>query len=150
MKSFLKEFKEFISKGNVIDLAVGVIIGGAFQKIVNSLVEDIITPLINMVAHVESVDKLAVKIGSATLAYGKFIEAILSFLIMAFVIFLIIKGMNSLSQTAGKMMPGEQKEETESEPTTKECPYCFSTIPYQAVRCPKCTSILKEGIKFEE
>ncbi len=144
MKSFFKEFKEFISRGNVIDLAVGVIIGGAFQKIVTSLVEDIITPLINMVANVESVEKLSVKIGSATLNYGHFIEAIISFLIMAFVIFMIIKGMNHLSQTAQKIKPGEKVEEGE-EPTTKECPYCLSEIPYLAVRCPKCTSILKEG-----
>jgi large conductance mechanosensitive channel len=135
MKSFMKEFKEFISRGNVMDMAVGIIIGSAFTAIVTSLVEDIINPILGIFGGM-NFDKLTITlIGDATLNYGKFISAIINFLIMAFVIFMIVKAMNKASAAL-------QKDEEEAAPTTKECPYCKSEIAIEATRCPHCTSKL--------
>ena len=134
-KGFFAEFKKFIMRGNVIDLAVGVIIGGAFQAIVISLVDDIVTPLLGIILGKVDFSSLAVKIGQATINYGKFITAIINFFIMALVIFAIIKVINDVSERLRK-----KPEEEEPAPTTKVCPYCKSEIDIEAVKCPHCTS----------
>lgn len=153
MKKFAGEFKEFISKGNVIDLAVGVIIGGAFSGIVTSLVENIITPVISLltgrVAFADLFYALdggdyktleeAQAVGAATINYGLFIQAVIDFLIIAFVIFLLVKGINKI-RNAGK----KEEAPAEEAPTTKKCPYCTSEISIEATRCPHCTSQLAE------
>lgn len=138
MKKFLKEFKEFALRGNVMDLAVGVIIGAAFQKIVNSLVTDIITPLIGLFAK-QDFNNLALNIFGVDIRYGAFITNVLNFVIMAFIVFVIVKGMNAISSL------GRKKEETNKEPDTKICPYCFSEIDVKALRCPHCTSVLDDA-----
>ena len=136
MSKFLSEFKEFALRGNVLDLAVGVIIGGAFQGVVNTLVQDIISPIIGLFAN-QDFSNLVITIGGVQVKYGSFITALINFIIMAFVIFLIVKGMNKLA-SLGKH---EEVAATE-EPTTKVCPYCCSEIPISATRCPNCTSEL--------
>lgn len=136
MKKFFAEFKEFIMRGNVLDLAVGVIIGAAFQSIVTSLTDDIISPILGIFGGMDFSD-MAFKINGATIAYGKFITAIINFLIMAFIIFLIVKLVN-------KVMSIGKKPEAEKLPTTKKCPYCFSEIDINATKCPHCTSDIPE------
>ena len=144
----LKEFKEFAMKGNVMDLAVGVIIGGAFQKIISSLVDDIIMPAISMITGKIDYSDLAFTVGEVSIKYGAFITAILDFLIIAFVIFLMVRYMNRLrdggSKFKKKLKKGEKAEEVAPEPTTKVCPHCLSEINIKATRCPHCTSELKE------
>lgn len=151
MRKFFKEFKEFISRGNVLDLAVGVIIGGAFKDIVNSLVNDIISPIIGLVFKADFKD-LVIKVKDAVLdevtgevitpeisiKYGSFITGVINFLIMAFIVFLIVKAVNAV------MSLGKKKEEPAPEPapTTKKCPYCCTEIAIEATRCPHCTSQL--------
>ena len=130
MKKFFGEFKEFVMRGNVLDLAVGVIIGAAFGAIVTSLTDDIISPLIGSLVKM-NFDQLSVNINGATLAYGKFITAIINFLIMALIIFLIVKAVN-------KVMSIGKKEE-EEEPTTKKCPHCCEEVNINATKCPHCT-----------
>lgn len=139
MKKFFQEFKEFISKGNVMDLAVGVIIGGAFSGIVTSLTENIINPLINCIGGAEIQGKIHL-IGDNYIDYGAFISAIINFIIMAFIIFCIVKGVNKA------MSMGRKKEEPaeETAPTTKICPFCKSEIPVDAVKCCHCTSDIPE------
>lgn len=146
----LKEFKEFISKGSVMDLAIGVIIGGAFSKIVSSLVDDIIMPLVGLLLGGADISNYFITLdggkyatlaeaqeaGAATLNYGVFLNRIIDFLIIAFVLFLIIKSIN-------KARALTKKPEAEAAPTTKVCPYCKSTIDINATRCPNCTSELK-------
>ena len=127
----LKEFKAFVMRGNVMDLAVGVIIGGAFGKIVASLVGDILMPLVGLVLGGVSFADLAITIGKAQVKYGAFIQAVIDFAIIAFVIFLIVKAANSMKKPAPAAAP-----------TTKECKYCLSAIPLKATRCPNCTSQL--------
>ena len=137
MKKFFKEFKEFISRGNVMDMAVGVIIGGAFTGIVSSLVEDIINPLLGLFGGM-NFDRLQWNIlGDVTLNYGKFITAVINFLIMALVIFVIVRIMNKTSQRISAKKEAEQ-------PKTKKCPFCKSEIDIEAVRCPHCTSVSEE------
>ena len=137
MKKFLEEFKGFALRGNVLDLAVGVIIGAAFQAIVNSLVGDIVSPLIGLIAGNDFSDlQVLVGQGQVAVKYGAFITAVINFIIMAFVIFVLVKGINKLGGI------GKKKEEAES--TTKECPYCCAEIPVKASRCPQCTSQLQE------
>lgn len=133
----VSEFKTFIMRGSVIDLAVGVIIGGAFQAIVNSLVEDVLTPILGIVLGKIDFSALSVQVGEATLFYGKFITAIINFIIMAFVIFLIVKAINTVSEKAAAH---KKKDEPEAAPTTKKCPFCKSEIDIEAVKCPHCTS----------
>ena len=138
MKKFLDEFKQFISRGNVMDMAVGIIIGGAFTGIVSSLVEDIINPLLGLFGGM-NFDQYALQLtGDVTLNYGKFITAIINFLIMALVIFLLIKVMNKATSLVAK------KEEETVAPTTKKCTFCKSEIDIEATRCPHCTSVLEE------
>ena len=157
-----KEFKEFALKGNIIDLAVGVIIGGAFQKIVNSLVNDIIMPTIAIFTGKVDYTELAITIGESSIKYGSFITAVINFLIIALSIFLMIKYVNKLNSKLEKMKEEELKklenkgifkrrktdivpEETEKEePTTKVCPYCYTEIHIKATKCPHCISELEE------
>lgn len=148
-KGFANEFREFIMRGNVMDLAVGVIIGGAFQAIISSLVNDIIMPVISLITGgidfsnwFISLDgsnyatlAAAQEAGAATLNYGTFITAIINFLLMALVIFCIVKSLNKLSDRI-------KKEEEEEAPTTKICPKCKSEINIEATKCPCCTSDL--------
>ena len=150
-KGFIAEFKEFIARGNVMDLAVGVIIGGAFNAIVTSLSNDVIMPAIQLLIGTVSGSKFnnpetgepdfemmtkALNVG--TIKFGAFIAAIINFLIMALIIFIIVKAVNKM------MTVGKKKEEPKEEaPTTKECPFCLSEIPIKATRCPHCTSQLE-------
>ena len=131
----LKEFKEFVMRGNVLDLAVGVIIGGAFGKIVGSLVNDILMPLVGSVLGGVSFSERVSMVNGVELHWGLFIQTVIDFLIVAFVIFTIIKAAN-----AAKKAPAPAPT---AEPTTKECPHCFSSISIKATRCPNCTSELK-------
>ena len=134
MKKFLEEFKAFALKGNVMDLAVGVILGGAFQAIVTSLVGDIITPIIGIFASTDFSNLIAT-INGSEVKYGAFITAIINFIIMAFIIFCIVKALNKLAE--------RKKKEEANEPTEKTCPFCQSTISIKATRCPHCTSALE-------
>ena len=139
-KGLVAEFKEFIMRGNVIDLAVGVIIGGAFQAIVSSLVDDIIMPVISLFTKGLDFSKLAIQINAeTTLNYGNFISAVINFLIMALVIFLMVKAINKV-HTIGK----KEEPAVEEAPTTKVCPFCKSEISIEATRCPHCTSEITE------
>lgn len=134
-KGFFGEFKAFISKGNVMDMAVGIIIGGAFTSIVKSLVKDIISPLLGLVGGM-NFDQFSLKFAGITLAYGKFLTATINFLLMAFVLFLIVKAFNKASSIV-------KKDEAEKEAAeTKTCPFCKSEINIEATRCPMCTSEL--------
>lgn len=142
MKKFMEEFKAFISRGNVMDMAVGIIIGGAFTSIVSSLVEDIINPILGIFGGM-NFDKLSITLlGEATLNYGKFITAVINFLIMALIVFVIMKTMNGIGEKLKK-----KEEEAPAEPTTKKCPFCKSEIAIDATRCPHCTSVLEEVSK---
>ena len=138
-KGFLQEFKEFVSRGNVMDLAVGVIIGGAFQAIVTSLIDDLINPILGFILGGLDFSAYMITLGGGadapTLKYGSFISAVLNFLIMAFVIFCLVKAMNKLAE---RTMP--KKEEEPAAPVTKTCPYCKSEIPIDATKCAHCTS----------
>jgi large conductance mechanosensitive channel len=131
-----KEFKEFAMRGSVLDMAVGIIIGGAFGTIVSSLVSDVLMPPIGMLLGKVDFSSLAIHLSDKVgIGYGKFINATISFLIVAFSLFLIIRAMNRL-QKKSKAAPAE--------PTTKDCPFCATAVPIKAVRCPHCTSDLKK------
>lgn len=136
MKQFLKEFKEFALRGNVVDLAVGVIIGGAFQAIVSSLTSDVISPFIGLFASTDF-SNLVLTINGVDIRYGSFITAVINFIIMAFIIFMFMKILNKLTGF-------DKKDEKVVEPMTKECPYCFSEIHMKATRCPHCTGEIGE------
>ena len=133
-KKMLKEFKEFVMRGNVLDLAVAVIIGGAFGKIIGSLVNDILMPLIGLLMGGIDFAALSITVGDAVVTYGAFIQAIVDFLVIAFVIFMIVKSANAAKK--------EEHAPAAEEPTTKECPYCFTEISIKATRCSNCTSEL--------
>lgn len=137
MKKFFGEFKEFALRGNVMDLAVGVIIGAAFQAIINSLVNDVISPLIGLIANTD-LSYMVATVGDVEIRYGAFITAVINFIIMALIIFFLVKGMNALAGMGKK-----KEEEKPAAPTTKVCPYCKSEIAIDATRCPHCTSELK-------
>lgn len=162
--SLLKEFKEFASKGNVTDMAVGVVIGGAFQKIISSLVEDVITPTISIFTGKADFTELTWNINGAIIKYGNFLTAILDFLIIALSIFLALKVINTFNQRAELLAKGgldkitdakllkklnklKKNDEPVPEPTVKECPYCFSEINIKATRCPHCTAELEKLAK---
>lgn len=146
---FMSEFKTFVMRGNVVDLAVGVIIGAAFQAIINSLVNDVVMPVIGLITGGLDFSNLfipldgneyetlaaAQKAGAATLNYGNFIGAVFNFLIMAFVIFCLVKAINTLREKVEK-----KPEAAPAAPTTKKCPYCKSEIDIEATKCPNCTS----------
>ncbi len=174
----LKEFKEFAMKGNIMDLAIGVVIGGAFQKIVTSLVEDIIMPAISILTGKVDFSDMILTVGNANIKYGNFITTIVNFLIIAFSIFLVVRYLNKLNKIKelgdlaaeklekldktgsikkhrkDKKNKEEQKEQPEKveevKPETKVCPYCYSEIKYEATRCPHCTSVLEEVKEKEE
>ncbi len=129
----IKEFRNFVLRGNVLDLAVAVIIGAAFGKIVASLVTDIITPIIGLVMGGVDFSGLSTTVGDAVITWGLFVQAIIDFLVIAFVVFLIVKAANSLKKPAPVPTP---------ETTTKECSHCYSVISIKASRCPNCTSEL--------
>lgn len=131
----LKEFKEFVMRGNVLDLAVAVIIGGAFGKIIGSLVNDILMPLIGLFMGGVDFSKLAFTVGEAVVKWGAFVQTIVDFIVIALVIFLIIKAANKTRKKEQPVPP--------SEPTSKDCPHCFTSIAIKATRCPNCTSELK-------
>ena len=143
-----KEFKEFISRGDVMDLAVGVIIGGAFKSIVDSLVNDIIMPIITMITGKVDLSGLSLQIGSAKLSYGNFISAIINFLIISIVIFLLVKSINKAEHLTTTLNKNNKSDETE--PTEKECQYCLSTIPYHATKCKYCGSTIEDDDKTNE
>lgn len=125
----LKEFKDFVMRGNVLDLAVGVIIGAAFGKIVGSLVNDILAPVIGLLFGRVDFSEQAIIVGETAVRWGAFLQSIIDFVIVAFVIFLIVKSANKM-----------KKAPPPADPTTKDCPHCFSVIPIRATRCPNCTS----------
>ena len=141
MKKFLEEFKSFALRGNVMDMAVGVIVGGAFTSIVTSLNQDILTPVLGIFGGTDF-SNLKVTLGSGenapVLCYGNFITAVINFLITAFVIFVLVKAINKIGD---KLI--RKEEEAPPEPTTKICPYCRSEIAKEATRCPHCTSNLE-------
>ncbi len=147
-----KEFREFALRGNVIDMAVGIIIGGAFNQVVNSLVNDVLMPPIGLLLLRADFSNLYINLsggayeslakareaGAATLNYGLFINTLINFLIVAFAVFLLVKGINTARRLAER-----RKEEALAAPSTKECPYCYTAIPIKAKRCPNCTSSLE-------
>lgn len=141
MKKFMKEFKEFISRGNVMDMAVGIIIGGAFTGIVTALVDNIINPLLQSIgasgAEGDFTSALVVTLNGQVINFGAFISAVINFLIMAFILFTMIKAVNT---AAARLTPKKEEEK----PVKKICPYCITEIHMNATRCPNCTS------KFEE
>ncbi len=136
MKKIIAEFKDFINRGSVVDMAIGIMIGAAFKSIVDSLVNDIISPIIGIFAS-KDFSALAIKFLGVELKYGAFLMAILNFFIIAMVLFLIVKMMNNI-QKLGK----KKEEEVPAAPTTKICPHCCSEIAIEATRCPHCTSEL--------
>lgn len=141
---FFEEFKKFILRGNVMDMAVGVIVGGAFTAIVTSLNADILTPILGLFGGTDF-SYLYVTLGSGenapVLHYGNFITAIINFLITALVIFILLKVINRITERLSAMTGNEEEAPV---PTTKKCPYCCSEIDIKATRCPHCTSILEE------
>ena len=148
-----KEFKEFAMKGNVVDLAIGVVIGGAFGKIVTSLVNDIIMPIVGRLVGKVDFSNLYINLsgqqfnslqeaqaaGAATINYGLFLNNLINFLIIAFSIFIVIKQINKLKDFTMK------KEDAQAEAAEKDCPYCYTKIDIKATRCPNCTSVLEES-----
>jgi large conductance mechanosensitive channel len=153
MKILISEFKDFISRGNVIDLAIGVIIGGAFSTIVKSMVDNLLMPPLGLLfGNADFADlfvvlkqgsealpdgatlEMAKEVGAVTFNYGQFITDLLSFLLLALGVFLIVKAINALQR---------EKDEPEAKPTEKECPFCKKAIPVEATRCPFCTSNLE-------
>lgn len=137
MKKFLQEFKEFALKGNVMSLAIGVIIGGAFQAIVTAFTENVINPIIGCIGGTDVQGKIHL-MGDQYINYGAFITAIINFLIMAFVLFLLVKGIN-------KLMSIGKKPEAEAAPLTRKCPYCFGEVDIKATKCMYCTSDLPKA-----
>lgn len=134
MKKFIEEFKAFVLRGNVMDMAIGVIIGGAFTSIVTALTDDLINPILGAAGGVD-LSEFVLKIGSVELKYGAFLTSIINFLIMALVLFCLIKAVN-------KLMHIGKKPEAPAAPTTKKCPFCLSEIPLAAVKCAHCASDL--------
>lgn len=165
----LKEFKEFATRGNIFDMAIGIIIGGTFQKIVTSLVNDIVMPTISIITGKVDFSTLEFTIGDISIKYGNFITSIIDFLIIAFSIFIAIRSANKINKKLADTAKGnfekiskknkekleelskksklfkkkEKEEEPAPEPTTKTCPFCYTEINFKATRCPNCTSDLK-------
>lgn len=138
MKKFLKEFKEFALKGNVMELAIAVIIGGAFQGIITAFTDDFINPIINSIGGAEIGGHFEIFSTGQYIEYGAFITAVINFLIMAFVIFLLMKAVNTL------LSLGHKKEE-EAAPLTRKCPYCYGEIDIKATKCMHCTSDVSDS-----
>ena len=152
---FIKEFKDFAMKGNVMDMAVGLVIGGAFQSIIKSLVEDIIMPFTALFTGSVDYTDWVIEVSTAQIRIGSFITALINFLILALSIFLAVKVVNGINnrlermnkevegKLAKKLKKGKKKKEVVVEPETKTCPYCLSEVKYKATRCPHCTSELE-------
>ena len=138
MKKFIKEFKEFALKGNVMELAIAVIIGGAFQGIITAFTDDFINPIINSIGGAEIGGHFEIFSTGQYIEYGAFITAVINFLIMAFVIFLLMKAVNKL------LSLGHKKEE-EAAPLTRKCPYCYGEIDIKATKCMHCTSDVSDS-----
>lgn len=152
MKKFMTEFKEFAVKGNMIDLAIGVIVGGTFTTIVNSLVNNLIMPLISLLLGKVDFNNMFIALdgnkyatlaeaeeaGVAMIKYGAFITDVIKFILLMFVVFVIVKQINKI-----RAMQEAKKPKVEEAPTEKECPYCFTKISIKATKCPHCTSDLK-------
>ena len=141
MKKFLKEFKEFALKGNVMELAIAVIIGGAFQGIITAFTDDFINPIINSIGGAEIGGHFEIFSTGQYIEYGAFITAVINFLIMAFVIFLLMKAVNKL------LSLGHKKEE-EAAPLTRKCPYCYGEIDIKATKCMHCTSDVSDSAQL--
>ena len=145
LKSVMKEFKTFALKGNVLDMAIGIIIGANFSKIVDSLVKDVIMPPLGMLLGRMDFSSLKIVLGkgenAASINYGLFLNTVISFIIVAFAVFLLVKTVNTVRE---KVEAKELKEQQEATPTTKKCPYCCSDVALDAVKCPYCTSDLKK------
>ena len=141
MRKIANEFKEFISRGNVIDMAVGMIIGAAFTAIIKSLVDDIFNPLLGLILGKINLTSLKVQLGNteAYLTYGNFINSVITFLLTALALFFVVKIVNGMRSIGKKKV-----EEAPAAPTTKVCPFCKSEIAIDATRCPHCTSELSE------
>ena len=135
IKKFLEEFKAFAMRGNVLDMAVGVVVGGAFTSIVTAMVDDIINPIIGLFFKMDF-SSVVIDLGGSSIKIGEFVNSVINFLIVAFVLFVVIKAINALHKK-----PAEPA--APAEPTTKVCPYCQSEINIKAVRCPHCTSRLE-------
>ncbi len=161
MKKFFSDFKAFISKGNILDMAVGVVVGGAFSKIVSSLVADIINPLVGLatgsvqlsdmklilqdkIATIGADGKEVIEQAEIALKYGNFLQMIIDFLIIAFSIFVVLKIMMNAQKKLEFLKKKEAVVEVPQEPTTKVCPFCQSEISIKATKCPHCTSELKD------
>ena len=140
MSSIVNEFKEFIARGNMMDMAVGIIIGGAFTAIVNSLVSDLIEPLIAFVSGGTPDMAGSLVVPGTNIDFGAFISACINFLIIAIVVFCLIKALNGLKAASEKALGKEKEEEEEATPRT--CPFCFEEIHDEATRCPHCTAEL--------
>ncbi len=134
----VKEFKEFMNRGNVVDMAVGVVIGAAFKAIIDSVVADLISPLIGIIFQ-QDFSSLKVTINGSDFTYGNLIMAIVNFIIVAFILFLFVKGVNKM-RAAAEAKKKKEAEEAAAAPTTKICPYCKSEIPIDATKCSHCTS----------
>lgn len=141
MKKFFQEFKEFALKGNVLDMAIGVIIGGAFSGLVTSLTDCFINPLIGCIGGAEVQGKIHL-LGDQYIDYGSFITAVINFIIMAFIIFLLMKGIKKLLSLG--------KKEEVAAPLTRKCPYCYGDIDVKATKCMHCTSDVEPTVKAEE
>ena len=135
IKKFFEEFKAFAMRGNVLDMAVGVVVGGAFTSIVTAMVDDIINPIIGLFFKMDF-SSVVIDLGGSSIKIGEFVNSVIKFLIVAFVLFVVIKAINALHKK-----PAEPA--APAEPTTKVCPYCQSEINIKAVRCPHCTSKLE-------
>ncbi len=142
MKRFVEEFKSFALRGNVIDLTVGVLVGGAFNGLVTSLSQNIISPIIGMFGGADF-NKFVLTINDTDIKYGAFITAVINFFILAFIVFLIVKVMRKLGSI--DLMNKDTAAPTETKPTTKDCPYCCTEIKIEARRCPHCTSVLDDA-----
>ena len=157
MKKFLEEFKTFAMRGNMIDLAVGMIIGTAFTALVTALVDDLINPVLGVFTGNIDFSNLFISLdgneyatladaeaaGASVFKYGSFISSVINFVIMAFVVFLLVKALNKLNDMG-------KKEEQPAEATTKKCPFCMSEIDIKATRCPNCTSLIDVGAEVPE
>ncbi|MGI6756017.1 MAG: large conductance mechanosensitive channel protein MscL [Atopobiaceae bacterium] len=146
MSGFFKEFKDFISRGNVMDMAIGVIIGGAFTAIVTSLTTDILQPFIHIVSGGGTeVSGMDITVGDTTIGFSNFISAIINFLIIALIVFLMVKAMNKFEKTVEDATKKLKKQEEEAEAAAPICPHCLEEVKEGATRCPHCAGEIPGG-----
>ena len=144
MKKFFQEFKEFAMRGNVLDMAVGVVVGGAFTAIVTALVDDVINPLIGLFFKADFSD-VVISLGGSSIKIGEFVNSVINFLIVAFIVFLLVKAVNKAQEAADKLA-GKEKEEEKKPPV---CPFCLEEVKEGATRCPHCTGAFDKPAKSE-